>query len=261
MSIFVDTCLFATGQLNRIGEYIDRYGDKIAFEILAKFNEDTFGDELENCLLFKDRCRFAFHEPAWMAEHTAPEGTEEYARTSAMLKDTQKYAKLYKSEHLVYHVNNCVVTEETRKDQLETTLRHLEDVRKQFDWCPIYIENVGTTISHNVLFTQEQFTQMAKSENWDVLVDLGHANACGWDLYRLLRDLEGQIRAFHIHNNDGIHDLHARFREGTIDAVKFLGEAKRAVPDAKWILEYIHPEKEGAILREDFEALLELKGE
>ncbi len=261
MSIFVNTCLFATGKLKKMEEYIDRYGDKIAFEILGKFNEDTFGGELEECLRLKDRSRFAFHEPAWMAEHTAPEGTPEYERTSSMMEDTKKYARLYNCEHLVYHVNNCVVTEETRKTQLETTLRHLGDVKRQFDFCPIYVENVGVSVAHNTLFTQEQFTQMAKSENWNVLVDIGHANACGWDLFRLLRDLEGQIKAFHIHNNDGVHDLHARFREGTVDVIKYLSEAKRAVPDAKWILEYTDSEKEGDVLREDFEALSELYGE
>ena len=40
MPIFINTCVYADGSLNKMKDYIDKYGDDVAFEILSK--ADTF---------------------------------------------------------------------------------------------------------------------------------------------------------------------------------------------------------------------------
>lgn len=60
----------------------------------------------------------------------------------------------------------------------------------------------------------------------------------GWSLKRVVNALADQIVAYHLHNNDGVHDSHQRIHEGTLDFDCFLKLAKQATPDAEWVMEY-----------------------
>ena len=71
-----------------------------------------------------------------------------------------------------------------------------------------------------------------------MLIDIGHAHANGWNLSETIESLKDQIEAYHIHNNDGIHDSHNRILEGSLDFEQFVLDYKKFTPDADIVVEY-----------------------
>lgn len=53
-------------------------------------------------------------------------------------------------------------------------------------------------------------------------VDTGHCNTVNGDLPELVKTLGHRLRVLHVHDNDGIQDLHLPPREGTIDWPAFM---------------------------------------
>ena len=50
--------------------------------------------------------------------------------------------------------------------------------------------------------------------------------------------LKGQILAYHLHNNDGVHDSHRRIGDGTLDFEIFMTWAREYTPQADLVVEY-----------------------
>ena len=73
----------------------------------------------------------------------------------------------------------------------------------------------------------------------------------------MIADLKDQIRGFHFHNNDGVHDLHNRLREGTVDFERLLPYIYETVPDASWVIEYTRPVYHGDPLLEDINWIMQ----
>ena len=149
--------------------------------------------------------------------------------------------------------------EEALKKEKETMLKNalenykeLQEMFASFD-CAIYVENTGTIEQHNMLLDQAEFTDLCRREKFDVLIDIGHANANGWDLEKLICSLAGQIKAYHLHNNDGRRDLHNRILDGTLPFQSIMGTILSKTPNAELIIEYIRPELAQAALFEDIE--------
>lgn len=261
--IYINTVVFAQGKLSHLKELADRYQDRVGFEILAKFDEDTFEKELEQVREILKGKITAFHGPVFGAEHSAPRGSEEYRRTMDMMEKTLKYCRIFHAGHLTFHLNNQKVTEDTRQEMLSTALENYREIKEIFgaEGIPVYVENSGIRLWENVLVDQEEFIALCKKEQFEVLIDIGHANANGWDLMHVIDELKDQIRAFHFHNNDGIHDSHARIYDGTIDFDRLIRYVKGTVPEAEWILEYCNPAMEGKPLTEDLEKLIQIAEE
>ena len=91
-----------------------------------------------------------------------------------------------------------------------------------------------------------------------MLIDVGHANANHWDLFRLVHKLRDRIRGFHLHNNDGGSDQHNRIHHGSIDFDRLLPYLKAETPGAFWVLEYTRPEYHGEPLMEDIDSCYRL---
>ena len=91
-----------------------------------------------------------------------------------------------------------------------------------------------------------------------ILIDIGHAYANGWDLEQTMEALKNQIVAYHLHNNDGVHDSHQRIFHGTLDFPLFLSDYQRLTPNADLVLEYspnVADDESG--IQEDISWLLE----
>jgi len=174
------------------------------------------------------------------------------------IRKTAHYAEILKSTHLTMHLNNCVVEESRKQEMLDNALENYKELEELFGnfGCRVFVENTGTKIQNNVLLNQQEFTELCIRKNFDVLVDVGHAAANGWDIPALIRDLKDRISAYHLHNNDGIHDQHRRLHEGVIDFGMLMETIRRETPDADRIIEYIRRDQEGEGLRQDIEELL-----
>lgn len=260
--IFINTCPFGGASFSRVRDYAAAYGKRLGFEILSMFDLPEFEGELRGCLDVLQEHRIGFHGPVYFAEHSAAKGTEQYEETMRHVLLTFKYAKILRSRHFTMHLNNCRVDPSRKAEMLynaQENYKELQELFGAFD-CPIYIENTGTILQGNMLLDQQEFTDVCRDQHYEVLIDIGHANANGWDLYRLIDDLQPQIRAYHLHNNDGRHDQHRRLHDGTIDFTPLLRYILQKTPEAELIIEYIRRDQDGEGLHRDIrEVLAELE--
>ena len=107
------------------------------------------------------------------------------------------------------------------------------------------VENVGFPAKNSALFTQDAFVSFIESLPPEVgaLIDTGHAMANHWDIPDLIRTLGSRIGGYHLHNTDGVHDLHRPLFEDGLwydeDAVlRMLETAAKYSPAADLVLEY-----------------------
>ncbi|MBR1552752.1 MAG: sugar phosphate isomerase/epimerase [Schwartzia sp.] len=253
--VFANTCLFGAAKFPMIKDYIEKYGEAIGFEILSMFDLEGFEAELSRATDALSSVPISFHGPVYCAEHSAPKGSAEYEETMYHVKKTFHYARLLKSRHFTMHLNNREVPAEEKETMLKNALENYKELQEMFaDFgCAIYVENTGTIEQRNMLLDQAEFTDLCRREKFDVLIDIGHANANGWDIEKLVCDLAGQIKAYHLHNNDGRRDLHNRILDGIIPFQSVMGTILSKTPDAELIIEYIRPEFAQTALFEDIE--------
>ena len=256
MNLYVDTCVLPRSSLESAELYRERFGQELGFELLMMFDLPDWEDHLRASLSLFSAGPLVFHEPVWGVEHSAPRGSAAWEEGMYHLRLTQKYAEILHPSDMVYHLNNCPVPEGQRDCLLDTSLRNLEEMRGMFPGVRLLVENTGIAAEGTALLNQAEFTDLARDRHWDVLIDVGHANANGWDLYKLVEDLRGRIRGYHLHNNDGVHDRHNRLRDGTVDFGKLLPFLSRTTPAAFRVIEYCREELHGDPLLEDIEYCL-----
>lgn len=255
MKLYIDTCVLPRCRLESAAVYRERLGPGIGFELLPMFDLPDFEENLRRSLsLFADG-PLLFHEPVFGVEHAAPPGTEAYESSLYHLRLTRKYADILRPAAMVYHLNNGPVPENAREETLKTCLENLERTQEMFRGVPLLIENVGIREEGTQLLDQEAFTRLCLSRQLPVLIDVGHAAANGWDLPGLVRDLRGQIRGFHLHNNNGRQDQHNRLRDGVLDFAALLPLLREAAPEAMFVLEYTRPAYHGEPVLEDIACL------
>ncbi len=261
MNIYIDTCVLPRAMLETGQIYRDEFGTDLGFELLAMFDLPDFEKNLEkNRNLFTEGSLF-FHEPVWGVEHSAPRGSKAYEESMYHIRLTSKWAEILHPEQMVYHLNNVPVVSGEQDRMLRTSLDNLEEMREMFPGTRILVENTGTYSDGTMLLDQDEFTGMCVSRDLPVLIDIGHANANGWDLKRLITDLRDRIGAYHLHNNDGLHDLHNRLRDGTISFDELIPFICETTPDASGIIEYTRPSLHGEMLMEDIRYLRSLTGQ
>ena len=258
MAIFVDTCVLPRSRLETGRIYRERFGNALGFELLMMFDLSDFEENLKANLPLLEEGPLMFHEPVWGVEHTAPKGSRAWEEGMYHLRLTRKYAEILKPAKMVYHLNNGPVRPEERDAMLRNSLGNLAEMRDMFPETEILVENTGIRGDGTMLLDQEAFTELCRDRHFPVLIDVGHANANGWDIPKLVRDLRGQIGGFHLHNNDGHLDLHNRLRDGTVDFSGLIPLMDREAPEAARVIEYTRPSYHGEALTEDIAYLRRL---
>ena len=258
-TIYINTCVYGTAKLDLVPDYDAKYGQKIGFEILPMFDLKEYEEKLTPVLPVFRAHMISFHGPVFCAEHSAKRGTDAYEETMWHVKKMFPYAKELHARHFTMHLNNCEVLPEKKDEMLKNALENYLELTELFApiGCAIYVENTGTIQQKNMLLDQKEFTDLCREQQFEVLIDIGHAHANGWDLIRLIDDLAPQIRAYHLHNNDGMRDLHSRLHEGTMDFDAVLSHIREKTPEADEIIEYVRTEQEGPGLQQDIEELLQ----
>ena len=251
LNIYIDTCVLPRLHLESGEIYREQFGPSLGFELLMMFDIPGFEENLRRHLDLFAGGPLLFHEPVWGVEHSDPKGSAGYENGMYHLRLTKKYAEILRPEKMVYHLNNGIVPPAEKEAMLRTSLENLEETREMFTGVEILVENTGIRQERTQLLDQEEFTDLCRDRQITALIDVGHANANGWDIPKLIRDLEGRIGGFHLHNNDGAHDQHSRVREGTLDFRALFSLIRRYVPDAPRVIEYISPAYHGLPLLED----------
>ena len=240
MSLLLSTNMYKPGQLSRLIPHLKAFDGQVGAELFPLFDADSYEEELIRCEPELQNLPISFHGPYYETEHSARRGTPAYERSMELIRKTLPYCVRLHSRYLVFHHNNIPVAEERREDMIWVSKENYREIASLFGAyrIPVVVENAGVLDRRNMLFDQESFIRLCKEERYPVLIDIGHAHANGWDLHHVIEALKDQITAYHLHNNDGIHDSHQRIFRGTLDFPRFFSDCRSLTPEADLVLEY-----------------------
>ena len=105
--ILISTNMYKGSEFGQVLPYLKRFPGQVGVEVFPMFHEECFEKNLRDAMPLLKEVPVSFHGPYYQAEHSAAEGTVEYARTMELLEKTLSYAKELSSKYLVYHHNNC----------------------------------------------------------------------------------------------------------------------------------------------------------
>lgn len=240
MSVLVSTSMYSSKNFKNITHFIERYNGKVGAEIFPRFDEQEFEGVLKDCLPVLKQVPISIHEPYFEVEHTAVLGTKEYKKTMHRLSSMIKYGSIMGCEYIVYHHNNCAVPEDKKEELLKISQDNLYEVSQLLlpYGIKVAVENAGTIAGNTMLLNEKEFIAFCRESVCNVVLDLGHINANGWNLRNVMSALKSKIIAYHIHNNYGNIDEHKRIFDGTLDFNEFLSNYFEFTPDANLVLEY-----------------------
>lgn len=125
-----------------------------------------------------------------------------------------KIAKKINAKYIIFHtgyLKNVYFYESWLQNSILFWNEFLKD---KDDSIQIYIENVFED-EYKYL---KQLVMEINKPFFNICLDLGHANIRNkYPLEEWIINLKDYIKHFHIHNNDGIDDLHNNINTGTID--------------------------------------------
>ncbi len=240
MSILISTAMYHSDNFKNILHFIERYNGKVGAEIFPRFDEKGFEQALRECVPALKQVDITIHEPYFEVEHTADFESAAYRKTIYRLSSMIKYGSVMGCEYIVYHHNNCAVAPEDREKLIKTSQDNLYEVSQLL--LPyniaVAVENAGTLSKGTMLLSQEEYISLVLESPCLAVIDIGHINANGWDMERVITALKHKITAYHIHNNHGKYDEHNRIFDGTLDFNRFMELYMKHTPGAKLVLEY-----------------------
>lgn len=242
MSILISTNVFnKVEDWSKIYDLIKavKYNDK-GIEIFPLWDQKGFEELLEKNEEYLKDMKITFHGAYYGIEPSAPKNTEEYYRSIVQNKKTINWCNRLNGKFVVHHHNNKRVSEGEKEQIIKNSdvqLKELTDYANK-NSVILCVENAGVNSNENNLWTEDEFIEMSLSIPNPILIDVGHANANSWNIEKIIVALKEKIIAYHLHNNDGMHDSHNGIREGSFDFEKFIKLYKTFTPNKDLILEY-----------------------
>lgn len=96
--ILISTNMYKGSEFGQILPYLKRFPGQVGVEVFPMFHEECFEKNLRDAMPLLKEVPVSFHGPYYQAEHSAAEGTVEYARTMELLEKTLSYAKELSSQ-------------------------------------------------------------------------------------------------------------------------------------------------------------------
>lgn len=240
MSVLISTTMYNSDNFKNILHFVEKYNGKVGAEIFPRFDEPNFKDVLKECIPALKNVPISFHEPYSEIEHTANMHTLQYKITMHRLSSMIKYGSVLGCRYIVYHHNNCAVSPEDKETLLKVSEDNLHEVTQLLlpYGIKVAVENAGTKAEGTMLLDEDEFIALCRENVSNVVIDLGHINANGWNLRRVVSALQRKIISYHVHNNYGKTDEHNSILDGTLDFNEFLAIYKEFTPKADIVLEY-----------------------
>lgn len=245
MGIYISTNLFRPNDLEKIFSLVDKVNEsindeKVGIELFPEWQSEVFEEVLNNNLDKFKKYNISLHGPYYKTEHSEKKGTEKYELSKEYFMKTLKLSKKVNSSYIVYHHNNCKLFNKDIYEVINTSsenLIELNNLAKEYN-VDIVVENAGVKKADNMLFDENEFIEMAKKIDNNILIDIGHAFANKWDLKHVIKTLKDKIVAYHLHNNDGINDCHNSILDGKLDMKEFFKWYKEYTCAADLVIEY-----------------------
>lgn len=174
----------------------------------------------------------------------APKGSLDLDYTLDKHKACFELAQELDSEYVVIHTNSLAPRKseeiDLQKALLPERMEITANIAKQFG-LRIAVENVGFGYNNSLIADMSDFTALAANTELDFLVDIGHANANGWNIPALIDTLGGRITGFHFHDNDGTIDSHIPIGKGVSDWNGIFAAIDRSADSSDRTVEYAAP--------------------
>ena len=176
----------------------------------------------------------SLHGPCVTANLANPEDTQ-YLK---QLKDTLLFGKEINAKFIVIHTNER--WQGDRLDCQKLVIQRLQEIatfNHSINRPIMAVENVG--LHQNNLFNEEEYLNLFNTiPHIQSIIDVGHAHVNNWDLSNVIKTLNSQIIAFHLHDNDGNYDQHYPINAGTINWPDLFKTINTYSPKAIKVLEY-----------------------
>lgn len=258
---FISTILEADFKTDKIEEVIKKADFEIGLEYFTFDMTSKSQRKLRKIRRKFPNAKNTFHSPMVDMESTSKKGTEDYKKLIGNWENTIKIAQEFKSSHIVFHSNNCFINEEERKERQKNCVSntiYLDKLCKEHG-VTLLVETLGIPEKGLPLFTEEEFIEFINKYDLSVIVDIGHMNLNGYNYVNVLKNVGKNVKAYHLHNNDGKNDTHNRINDGTFDLNVFAFCYKKYTPNADLVIEYIEiPGLTADLLLEDLKLLIEI---
>ncbi len=199
-----------------------------------------------------------------LSMHGPIQGTDiSCAVKSVRLGSLEKFKRCFelaerlRCKYAVVHTNSYgAVAPEEKMERMEAALASIEGiaVEAQNTGVEAVVENVGFLSCQSLLFNEAEYKRIFSTiKGVYALLDTGHAFINGWNIPKLMLELDGAMRAMHIHDNDGHEDLHQRINREKPVWKDIFSAYFRMCKKPRLIAEYLSlPEISSGQLLEDF---------
>lgn len=228
------------------GKKLVEFADKLKKSKLEDVGFELFYDNIpfskaKAYKRFLNGIRLGMHCPMEGCCLLAPKGSLDLKYTLQKHKECFALAEKLGAEYVVIHTNSLEprTAEEiaAQKALLPERMVMISETAGEYG-LKIAVENVGFKFNNSLVADYESFIALAKTTDLDFLVDIGHANANGWDIPKLINTLGSRILGFHFHDNDGASDSHSPIESGTSDWNGIFAAIKDSAPNADRTIEY-----------------------
>jgi sugar phosphate isomerase/epimerase len=222
--------------LDNVGVELSMHYDMPAYTKNLKAQAERFSDFY-----------VTFHGPYVEIELSSALNSLEHEKTIFAFQEALEIYHEFSAGSILMHTNQRGFAPEEKFAMQENVAVTLTEMAKmaERDEALLLVENVGELRQGNMLFGEDEFIKLFSRLPSSVhsLIDIGHASLNGWDIENVIRSLGSKIKSYHLHNNDGIGDIHRPlFEKGMRMSRGYLkslfGWIERYSPQADWILEY-----------------------
>lgn len=236
MKYSVSTCSFYKFRIRKLLQLPRNLGVEIFYE----FGSEDQWESLLSALTAQGLKGFSIHAPFAFVDIAAPCDEDKLFET---LRKPFDFYHRYNGEFYVLHTygeTGCPAGEDDRQAYRARSVERLAKFNAVCKAEGVRLAAENLCSGSPPLFSEEQFLDIFRQvSDLDCVLDVGHALVTGMDIGNLQKTLGQRICAYHLHNNDGIHDSHDRLREGIMDWKTFAENCVRYTPEAVGVLEYM----------------------
>lgn len=239
MKYTISSLSFDWGKVKKLASMPADMGYEIFWECGS---EDTWINTM-NLINAEQKHPFSIHSPYFFVDLSLPGDTD---RMFEELKRPFDVYHRFGGEFYVVHTFDHMTYPQDDAFEADCRKRSIDRLGRFNEICKengvqMVAENIAFGGDERYLFNQEQFLDIFRQlPELNCLIDVGHAALADMDVYEMQKELQGRIKAYHIHDNNGKGDQHQRILTGIRDWDLFAKGVAEYTPDAVGVMEYMN---------------------
>ena len=239
MQLYFSTNAIPAAEFEKVLSYLEPFEGKLGIELFPEFDKEGYAQAVDACMDALKKYPASLHGPYYGSDFSYKAGTKEFEKSMDLLEKSLECGQRLNAKYMVYHHSNRTFQPNEKEEMLKNARENYPLIKEKCEKynVPIVVENAGVACIDTMLLDEEEFIAECKRLSCDVLIDIGHAHANGWNLSHVMEELQDVIISYHVHNNDRTCDGHQRIFNGTLDFKKFMQDYDRFTPDADIVVE------------------------